>query len=62
MTLETELLPVFTAIEGDYNSDDNVAAAEKDGIHELSKSSNCKPATNICVVRHHKRYYTSLTI
>ncbi|CAA2971100.1 NRT1 PTR FAMILY -like [Olea europaea subsp. europaea] len=49
MALETELLPMFTAVEGDYNSDDNVVAAEKDGIHELSKSLNCKPATNICV-------------
>ncbi|CAA3031625.1 Hypothetical predicted protein [Olea europaea subsp. europaea] len=31
MALEIELLPMFTAVEGDYNTDDNVAVVEKDG-------------------------------
>ncbi|CAA2964947.1 probable phosphatase 2C 27 [Olea europaea subsp. europaea] len=52
MAAGTDFSPLFTTVEGDYNSDDNVAAAEKDGIDDLRKSSNGKPPRNLSVARH----------
>ncbi|XP_022857529.1 probable protein phosphatase 2C 27 [Olea europaea var. sylvestris] len=52
MAAGTDFSPLFTTVEGGYNSDDNVAAAEKDGIDDLRKSSNGKPPRNLSVARH----------
>ncbi|CAA3000204.1 probable protein phosphatase 2C 27 [Olea europaea var. sylvestris] len=52
MAAGTDFPPLFTPIEGDYNSDDNVAPSGKDGMDDLRKSLNGRPPRNLSIVRH----------